>query len=230
MAFDPIEHLAQARVESDRRSEHHRGRIVAMERTVDELRYRIAESERELAESRTTVGAGDGAVRVVVDGTGAVRAIELAERWYATAPADEVGAVVLAGLREAAGARPGPEPPAPTGIGSLDDLAQRLHALRLRLDTAQVRAATAAGDVTVVCDGHGTATQVTVRFTGAPRPTAGLLGEQLATAVRSAQQAAANLRDRAQQDSRAEALRAAGLPVRPPDPASIVRDAFGVAR
>jgi DNA-binding protein YbaB len=230
MAFDPIEHLAEARVESDRRSEHYQGRIVTMERSVDELRYRIEETERELAESRTTVTAGGGAVRVVVDGTGTVRKIEFAERWYGTATADEIGSVVLAGLREAAGAPTAPEAPAATGIGSLDDLARRLHALRLRLDAAQVRAATAAGDVTVVCDGHGTATQVTIRFTGARRPTAALLGEQVGTAVRSAQQAATNLRDRAHQDARAEALRAAGLPLQPPEPASIVRDAFGVTR
>ncbi|GIJ64499.1 YbaB/EbfC family nucleoid-associated protein [Virgisporangium aurantiacum] len=236
MAFDPIEHLAEARVESDRRSEHYQGRIVVMERNVDELRYRAKEAERELAESRTTVTAGDGAVSIVLDGTGVVQKIELAERWYGTAPADEVGSVVLAGLREAAGAAGAagapavPTAAAPTGIESLDDLASRLHALRLRLDAAQVRAATAGGDVTVVCDGHGTATQVTIRFTGARRPTAALLGDQIGTAVRSAQEAATNLRDRAHQDARAEALRAAGLPLQPPEPASMVRDAFGVTR
>jgi DNA-binding protein YbaB len=238
MAFDPIEHLAEARLRADRRSEHNEGRIVAMERTIDELRYRIEETERELAAERTTGTAGGGAVRVVVDGVGTVMNVELAEQWYGTASAEELGSAALAGLRDAAGASTGastgptpePDPPAPIGVEPLDDLARRLHVLRQRLDAARVRAATAGGDVTVVCDGYGTAAEVVIRFSGPRRPTAALLGERIVAAARSAQEAAAKLRERTHQDARAEALQAAGIPLRTPDAASIVTTAFGLAR
>jgi len=233
MAFDPQGQLAEADRNRAVLSELMAEAVRDLDLAREDLQRQIEEHRREQAETRVTGTAEGDAVRVVVDGTTTVQRIDLAERWYAAAAADQVGAAVLAALKMADGPdADDAEPPGrePTGIPALDDLEQRYRALRARLGKARVKAAAPSGDVDVVVDGHGRPVRVTVEFAGDQRPSVALLGERLATVARSAQQAAAELRERTHQEARMEARATAGMPLDLPDGAGAVAQAFGTIR